>query len=85
MKHVPTFENFLNEGFVKPYGEKMKVEDFAKIEVGSEILYAGAPYEVVKNDGYTLHLKPSKNSHGITGKAHKVNFSMFNTAGAIRD
>jgi hypothetical protein len=85
MKHIPTFEAFLNEGFIKPYGEKMKVEDFAKIEVGSEILYAGAPYEVVKNDGVTLQLKPAKNPNGIAGKAHKVNFSMFNAAGAIRD
>lgn len=82
MKHILTFKNFLNEGFKKPYSEKMSLEDFKAIEVGSEVLYAGATYEVVNNDGTTLQLKPAK---GANGKATKVNFSMFNVAGAIRD
>ena len=82
MNHVPTFDQFLNEGFIKAYGDKMKVEDFEKIEVGSEVLYAGTTFEVVKIDIATLHLKPVK---GSSGRATKVNFAMFNQAGAIRD
>ena len=82
MKHIPTFEDFLNEGFIKAYGDKMKLDDFAKIEVGSEVLYAGATFEVIKNDGVTLQLKPTK---GSNGRPTKVNFSMFNQAGAIRE
>lgn len=81
MDHVPTFEQFLNEGFVKAYGDKIKAEDFEKIPVGSEVLYAGATYEVIKNDKVTLQLKPTK---GI-GRPTKVNLSMFNQAGAIRE
>ena len=82
MKHLPTFDTFINEGFKKPYGEKISLDGFKAIEVDSEILYAGSTYVVIKNDGVTLHLKPAE---GYSGKARKINFAMFNQAGAIRD
>ena len=49
MKHLPTFDQFLIEGFVKAYGDKMNPEEFKAIEVGSEVLYSGNRYKVDKN------------------------------------
>ena len=42
MKHLPTFDTFINEGFKKPYGEKISLDGFKAIEVDSEILYASS-------------------------------------------
>ena len=79
---IARVQEIINEGFKKPYGEKISLDGFKAIEVDSEILYAGSTYVVIKNDGVTLHLKPAE---GYSGKAHKINFAMFNQAGAIRD
>ena len=83
MKYVPTFNGFMNESFKKPYGEKISLDDFKKISIGSEVLYAGATYTVDKNDGFVLILSPTKGSNAKL--PIKINFSMFNQAGAIRE
>ena len=81
MKNLPTFDQFLIEGFVKAYGDKMNPEEFKSIEVGSEVLYAGNRYEVEKNDGITISLKSVKSG----GSSMKVNLGMFIRAGAITE
>ena len=80
MKNLPTFDQFLIEGFVKAYGDKMNPEEFKAIEVGSEVLYAGNRYKVEKNDGATITLKSVKSNDGM-----KVNLGMFIRAGAITE
>lgn len=75
MKNIPIFEDF-----IKSYGEKMTIDQFKAIEVGSEVLYAGNRYEVQKNDGAVLTLKSKKSSSGM-----KVNLNMFNQSGAITE
>lgn len=81
MKNLPTFDQFLIEGFVKAYGDKMNPEEFKAIEVGSEVLYAGNRYKVDKNDGITITLKSVKSG----GSGMKVNLGMFIRAGAITE
>jgi hypothetical protein len=77
-KYIPIFEDFISENWKKQYGEKMKKEDFKKIEVGSIVLYAGTRYEVLSNDGYLIQVKPVQG-----GVPMKINLGMFNKAGAI--
>jgi phosphopantetheine adenylyltransferase len=81
MKNLPTFDQFLIEGFVKAYGDKMNPEEFKAIEIGSEVLYAGNRYKVEKNDGITITLKSVKSG----GSGMKVNLGMFIRAGAITE
>lgn len=81
MKHLPTFDQFLIEGFVKAYGDKMNPEEFKAIEVGSEVLYSGNRYKVDKNDGITITLKSVKPG----GSGMKVNLGMFIRAGQINE
>jgi len=77
-KHIPLFEEFISEDWKKQYGQKIKKEDFAKIEVDSIVLYAGTRYKVLENDGYLLKVLPIKG-----GLPMKINLNMFNKAGAI--
>jgi cytidyltransferase-like protein len=74
MKNIRTFEEWLYES--KNYGQTISHDEFAKIEVGSTVLYAGARYNVKNNTSYTLDLESNKSTLS-------VNFSMFNKKGAI--
>ena len=58
---------------------KMDLKDFKKIKKGSEILYMGGRFKVLKNDGYVLTLK------GQDGKTFKVNKGMFDHGGQINE
>tara|TARA_R100001443_G_scaffold46420_1_gene59275 strand:+ start:696 stop:2081 length:1386 start_codon:yes stop_codon:yes gene_type:complete len=69
----------LNEAMKKPYMTKMDLKDFKKIKKGSEVLYLGSRYKVLKNNGYTLTLK------GDSGKSFDVNLGMFNHGGQINE
>ena len=73
MKNIPLFEDF-----AKSYGQKMTIKEFESIEVGSIVLYVGTRYEVKKNNGATLTLKPINGGSETT-----VNLNMFNQRGAI--
>jgi cytidyltransferase-like protein len=73
MKNIPLFEDF-----IKSYGQKMSIEEFKAIEVGSIVLYVGTRYEVKKNNGAVLTLKPTTGGSEIT-----VNLNMFIQRGAI--
>jgi cytidyltransferase-like protein len=80
MKNIPAFDQFINEGFKKAYGQKMSVEEFEAIEVGSIVLYLGSRYEVVKNNGAILTVKPIKGGSTMT-----INLNMFIQKGAINE
>jgi|688.fasta_scaffold75212_3 hypothetical protein len=75
MKHIKLFESFS-----KNYGEKISHEDFKNLKVGKKVLYMGTQYKVLKNDEFTLDLKPLKDGSNI-----KVNYSMFMDKGAINE
>ena len=74
MKHFQTYESFK-----KTYGQKISPADFKKIQVGKEVLYMGAPYEVVSNDGYILGLKRED------GRTVNINLGQFNQGGQINE
>jgi hypothetical protein len=74
MKHLILFENFR-----KKYMESIPLSQFEKIEKGSSVMYMGAKYEVVDNNGAILTLKHSD------GSKKTVNFSMFNHGGGVFD
>lgn len=71
MKHIQLFE-----GWLKKYGEKIKLEDFKALEPGQHVKYLGTDFEIVKN-GDILVLKDEE------GNETKVNYNMFNQRGAI--
>lgn len=75
MKHIKLFE-----AWKKEYLQKMSMEDFAKIEKDSEVLFRGVRYTVDENTGVTLVLKPVK-----FGRPILVNYSMFCDYGAINE
>jgi hypothetical protein len=72
MKNLLIFEDFS-----KTYGEKITLDQFKSIKVGSKVTYLGSRYEVTKNDGFVLTLKNEKN-------VLTVNYSMFNHGGFIK-
>ena len=74
MKHIKLFEEF-----VKAYGEKIDSKYFKKLKKGKRVLYYGAEYIIVDNDGFVLKLEDER------GKRVSVNLSMFNDKGAITE
>jgi len=80
MKHIHTFESFLNEGFIKQYGQPFTQEDFEALPVDAKILYRGTRFRVDKNNGSTIVAIP------VTGGSPvMINLNMFNHGGAITE
>jgi hypothetical protein len=80
MKHIHTFESFLNEGFIKQYGQPFTQEDFEALPVDAKILYRGTRFRIDKNNGSTIVAIP------ITGGSPvMINLNMFNQGGAITE
>ena len=73
MKHIELYESF-----VKSYGGKYSPEDFAKVAVGTEILYKGGRYTVDSNNGVTMSIKDKRGGVPIM-----LNLAMFNHGAAI--
>lgn len=72
-----SFSQYLAE-MRKNYGAKISVEDFSKIEKGTEILYSGARYTVKSSNEYFLSVEDKY------GNEKKINRAMFIEYGAIR-
>ena len=72
MKNIRTFENHEAYGNIptKEYGQEFPM---AVVKIGTEIIYAGSPFIVDKNDGFILVAKSVK-----TGSIAKMNQNMFN-------
>lgn len=73
MKHIQLFEEF-----IKNYGEKMDQTAFEELPVGAKVLYKGTQFEVEKNNGATIVIRPVKG-----GSPTMVNLNQFNQGGAI--
>lgn len=73
MKHLKLYESF-----IKSYGGKYSPDDFAKIEVGSKLLYKGGRYTVDSNNGVTISIKDERGGVPIM-----LNLAQFNHGGAI--
>lgn len=70
----------IKEGFVKNYGQKMTLEDFAKLPVGAKVLYKGTQFIVDENNEVAIVLKPVNGGNPVM-----VNLNMFNQGGAITE
>ena len=72
MNNIRTFENFSEYGNLptKKYGQEFPMSE---VNIGTEIIYAGTPFIVDKNDGFVLIAKSVKN-----GSVAKINQNMFN-------
>ncbi len=72
MKNIRTFENYESYGNIpsKEYGQEFPMSE---VRIGTEIIYAGTPFIVDKNDGFILVAKSVK-----TGSIAKMNQNMFN-------
>ena len=79
---LPGVMNMEMHDFEKKYGDKIKPDNFKnnpKLQKGKTVLYGGARYEIIKNDGFILTLKSRE------GKTTTVNLGQFNQQGAIKE
>jgi hypothetical protein len=74
MKRVLLFE-----GWVKKYFEPISLDKFKSLPVGDIVLYGGAQFEIIDNNGSILKLKDIEDASNV----RTVNYNMFNDRGAI--
>ena len=74
MKRVLLFE-----GWVKKYFEPISLDKFKSLPVGDIVLYGGAQFEIIDNNGSILKLKGVEDASNV----RTVNYNMFNDRGAI--
>jgi hypothetical protein len=72
-----SFSQYLAE-MRKHYGERISIEDFSKIEKGTDIVYRGFTYKVKSSNEYSLSVEDKY------GDEKKINRAMFIEYGAIR-